>query len=227
MLNESTSTGAGPPNKPVRAGRNAIVATPGALLAGPGSTGGGYSSFSVPFAASESAKFGSKLTLLTQHFYVAGAGSTAATASSLQTVSSTFMSLVTTMNGAATKNKVPNGYRLGEINTFSGHGQQGVSDTLIAGPLGDRHHVRDCRKWRRRRQFPRRRDRNGWNEAFLLRADPGEQRRRGAGSPRILRHAPLHPSRPRFDGFHDRQHDQPQFHRVCHQGQWIYKRGAR
>jgi len=111
----------------------AIVATPGALLAGPGSTGGGYSSFSVPFAASESAKFGSKLTLLTQHFYVAGAGSTAATASSLQTVSSTFMSLVTTMNGAATKNKVPNGYRLGEINTFSGHGQQGVSDTLIAG----------------------------------------------------------------------------------------------
>ncbi|MGA9654384.1 MAG: hypothetical protein WBV96_10790, partial [Polyangia bacterium] len=111
----------------------AILATPGALIAGPGSTGGGYSSFSAPFAASESAKYGSKLTLLTQHYYVAGAGSTGATASALQTVSSTFVSLCTTMNTAATSNKIPNGYRLGEMNTFSGHGQQGVSDTLIAG----------------------------------------------------------------------------------------------
>jgi hypothetical protein len=111
----------------------AILAAPGALLAGPGSTGGSYSSFSVPFAESESAKFGSMLTLLTQHYYVAGAGSAGATAASLQAVSSTFQNLVTTMNGAATSNSIPNGYRLGETNTFSGHGQAGVSDTLIAG----------------------------------------------------------------------------------------------
>ena len=111
----------------------AILAAPGALIAGPGSTGGSYSSFSAPFAASETAKFGTKLTLLTQHYYVAGSGSSSATASNLQAVASNFVSLCTTMNTAATTNKTPNAYRLGEMNTFSGHGQQGVSDTLISG----------------------------------------------------------------------------------------------
>jgi hypothetical protein len=37
------------------------------------------------------------------------------------------------MNTAAVNNKIPNGYRFGECNSFSGHGQMGVSDTLIAG----------------------------------------------------------------------------------------------
>jgi hypothetical protein len=37
------------------------------------------------------------------------------------------------MNTAAVKYNIPLGYRLGEVNTFAGHGQQGVSDTLIAG----------------------------------------------------------------------------------------------
>jgi len=111
----------------------ALLAAPGAMLAGPGSTGGSYSSFSVPFAASESAKWGSKYTLLTQHFYVAGASSSGATAAALQTTSSTFLSLCSTMDTAAKNDKIPNGYRLGETNTFSGHGLQGVSDTLIAG----------------------------------------------------------------------------------------------
>jgi hypothetical protein len=40
------------------------------------------------------------------------------------------------MNTAAVKNKIPKGYRLGECNTFAGHGQMGVSDTLIAGLWG-------------------------------------------------------------------------------------------
>ena len=111
----------------------AVTATPGALLIGPAATGGGSSSFAVPFAASESAKFGSKLVLLTQHYYVAGAGSTAATAASLQTIKSDIPSITATMNTAATSNHVPGGYRIGECNTFSGHGQMGVSDTLISG----------------------------------------------------------------------------------------------
>jgi hypothetical protein len=111
----------------------AIVATPGALLVGPGATGGGYSSFTVPFAASESAKFGSKLILLTQHYYVASAGSTSATAVSLQTVKSDIPTMASTMNTAATSGAVRDGYRFGECNSFSGHGQMGVSDTLIGG----------------------------------------------------------------------------------------------
>jgi hypothetical protein len=111
----------------------AILAAPGALLAGPATTGGSYESFAVPFATSESAKYGTKLTLLTQHYYVAGAGSAGATVGSLSTVSPTFVTLNTTISGAAVKDKIPSGYRLGEINTFSGHGQQGVSDSLIAG----------------------------------------------------------------------------------------------
>jgi hypothetical protein len=112
---------------------NAITATPGALLIGPATTGGASSSFAVPFAASESAKFGSKLVLLTQHYYVAGAGSTGATAASLQTIKSDIPGIAGTMNTAATNNHVSGGYRIGECNTFSGHGQMGVSDTLISG----------------------------------------------------------------------------------------------
>ena len=37
------------------------------------------------------------------------------------------------MQGAATKDKIPDGWRMGENNTCSGHGQQGLSDTFIAG----------------------------------------------------------------------------------------------
>jgi hypothetical protein len=111
----------------------AILATPGTRLIGPGSTGGGYSSFTVPFAAAESAKFGDKLVLLTQHYYVGSAGSTSATAASLQTIKSNIPTISSTVGDAATLGKTPDGYRFGECNSFSGHGQMGVSDTLIAG----------------------------------------------------------------------------------------------
>jgi hypothetical protein len=121
----------------------AIVATPGALLIGPVAGGGDALSLSTPFAADESAKFGSKLVLLTQHYYAGTANTTTATVARLQTPdpdSATsqdgLVGTDSTMNTAATTNKIPDGYRLGECNTFSGHGQQGVSDTLIAGLWG-------------------------------------------------------------------------------------------
>jgi hypothetical protein len=110
-----------------------ITAAPGAMLIGPATTGGSYASFAAPFAASESAKFGSKLVMLTQHYYVGASGSTAATAASLQTIKSDIPTITSTMNTTAVNNKIPKGYRMGECNTFSGHGQMGVSDTLIAG----------------------------------------------------------------------------------------------
>jgi hypothetical protein len=110
-----------------------VLATPGAMLAGPGCTTGSAASFSAPFADSESAKFGSKLVLLTQHSYVAGANTSGCSVPNLQITTTQLTNCFTTMQGAATKDKIPLGWRMGENNTCSGHGQQGLSDTLIAG----------------------------------------------------------------------------------------------
>ncbi|MES1209901.1 MAG: hypothetical protein ABUS79_28530 [Pseudomonadota bacterium] len=112
---------------------DAIVATPGALLIGPAAAGGDSSSLSVPFAKSESAKYGNKLVLLTQHYYVAGSGTTSATAAALQTIKADIATVSNTMNGAAVQYKIRDGYRFGECNSFYGHGQMGVSDALISG----------------------------------------------------------------------------------------------
>jgi hypothetical protein len=121
----------------------AIVATPGALLIGPVAGGGDALSLSTPFAADESAKFGAKLVLLTQHYYAGTANSTTATVARLQTPDPDpptsqdgLIGTDSTMNTAAVTNKISRGYRLGECNTFAGHGQMGVSDTLIAALWG-------------------------------------------------------------------------------------------
>jgi hypothetical protein len=111
----------------------AILNAPGALLAGPGATSNSAASFSAPFADAESAKYGSKLTLLTQHSYVAGAGTSGCSLPNLQITTTKLTDIFTTMEGAATKDKIALGWRMGENNTCSGHGQQGLSDTLIAG----------------------------------------------------------------------------------------------
>src|SRR5450432_4063662 len=112
----------------------AITATPGALLIGPAAYTGNALTFSTPFAADESAKFGSKLVLLTQHYYAGRAGTSNATVSHLQTPDpnpptsqSGLVGQSTTMNTAVTTNKIPQGYRCGECSTFAGHGQMGVS----------------------------------------------------------------------------------------------------
>ncbi len=112
---------------------DAIVATPGALLIGPAAAGGDSTSLSVPFAKSESAKYGNKLILLTQHYYVGASNSTSATAAALQTIKSDIATVSETMNGAAVQYKLRDGYRFGECNSFYGHGQMGVSDALISG----------------------------------------------------------------------------------------------
>jgi hypothetical protein len=109
-----------------------VLAAPGALLAGAGASGGG-TTFNTQFAASEKSKWGSNFVLLTQHYYVGGSGSSAATAANLQAVNSNFGTLCSAMSTAVKSNSIADGYRLGEINTFSGHGQTGVSDRLVSG----------------------------------------------------------------------------------------------
>jgi hypothetical protein len=112
----------------------AVVATPGALLIGPAGGGGGEESFVAPFAAAVSAKYGSKLVMLTDHYYAGAAGTSTATVVRLQTPNAGgLVTVVGEMNTIATTNKIPQGYRMGETNTDSHHGQMGVSDTLIAG----------------------------------------------------------------------------------------------
>jgi hypothetical protein len=119
----------------------AVVATPGAMLIGPAAGGGDAMSLATPFAASESAKFGSKLVMLTMHYYAGTAGTTTAVPATLQTPDrpgesptsqAGLVGTDATMNAAITKYNIAMGYRLGEVNTFSGHGQAGVSDTLIS-----------------------------------------------------------------------------------------------
>jgi hypothetical protein len=118
-----------------------IVATPGAMLIGPAAGGGDAASLSTPFAKTESAKFGDKLVLLTQHYYAGTAGKSSANVANLQGINPVGSSLTSedgltgmdiTMQSAATTYKIPDAYRLGECNTFSGHGEQGISDTLIS-----------------------------------------------------------------------------------------------
>jgi hypothetical protein len=109
----------------------AILAAPGALIAGPACTSGSAASFSAPFADSEETKLGSKLTVLTQHSYVAGAGSSDCSLPNLQITTSKLTDIFDTIQAAATKNKIPS-WRMDENNTCSGHGQQNLSDTFIS-----------------------------------------------------------------------------------------------
>ena len=113
-----------------------LAAAPGAKLVGPAAGGGDALALTTPFAADEVSK---NLVLLTQHYYAGTAGTADAqdyvnTLLNLnQSTSQTgYVGTVTTTNTAATSNKIPDGYRIGECNTLAGHGQDGVSNALIS-----------------------------------------------------------------------------------------------
>ena len=111
---------------------DAIVATPGAVLVGPGCTSKSAVSFSAPFADTMTAKYGSKFTLLAQHSYVAASSSSECSLANLQITTTKLTDIFDTIQAAATKNNLP-GWRMDENNTCSGHGQSGLSDTFISG----------------------------------------------------------------------------------------------
>ncbi|MGB8297290.1 MAG: hypothetical protein WCG85_17825 [Polyangia bacterium] len=110
---------------------DAIVATPGALLVGPGCTSKSAVSFSAPFADTMTAKYGSKFTLLAQHSYVAASSSSECSLANLQITTTKLTDIFDTIQDAATRNQLP-GWRMDENNTCSGHGQQGLSDTFVS-----------------------------------------------------------------------------------------------
>ena len=111
---------------------DAIVATPGAVLVGPGCTSKSAVSFSAPFADTMTAKYGSQFTLLAQHSYVAASSSSECSLANLQITTTKLTDIFDTIQAAATKNNLP-GWRMDENNTCSGHGKQGLSDTFISG----------------------------------------------------------------------------------------------
>jgi hypothetical protein len=100
-------------------------------LVGPTCTSKAATTYTVPFADSVAAKYGSKFTLLTQHSYVAAANTSGCSVPNLQITTPLLTGIFDTIEAAVTKNQIP-GWRMGENNTCSGHGQQGVSDTLIS-----------------------------------------------------------------------------------------------
>ena len=110
---------------------DAIVATPGALLVGPGCISINAASYSAPFADTITAKYPGKLALLAQHSYVAAASSSGCSVPNLQITTTKLTDIFDTIQAAATKNDLP-GWRMDENNTCSGHGQQGLSDTFVS-----------------------------------------------------------------------------------------------
>jgi len=113
-----------------------LAATPTAHLIGPAGGGGDQASLSAPFAAAEAGK---NLILLTQHYYAGTANTATATLAKLlvpdpfpMTSGQGLIEMLQVMNTAATANRIPDGFRVGECNTFSGHGQTGLSDALIS-----------------------------------------------------------------------------------------------
>jgi hypothetical protein len=110
---------------------DAILATPGTVIVGPACTSKADVTYAVPFAATISAKYGSQFTLLTQHSYVAAAGTSLCNVANLQITTTTLTGIFDTIQAAATQNNIA-AWRMDENNTCSGHGQQGVSDTLVS-----------------------------------------------------------------------------------------------
>ncbi len=113
-----------------------LAANPGAHLVGPAGGGGDQTSLSTPFAMDESGK---NLILLTQHYYAGTANTATATLAKLLTPDpfpitsgQGLIEMLEVMSTAATANHIPDGFRIGECNTFSGHGQVGLSNALIS-----------------------------------------------------------------------------------------------
>ena len=105
-----------------------LAAAPNTKIVGPAAAESGLTTLTVPFAADEA----SKLILLTQHHYQGQAGTGAATVANLLAGDGTLVNVLKTVDGAATANHIPDGFRLGECNTLSHHGQDMVSNALAS-----------------------------------------------------------------------------------------------
>jgi len=105
-------------------------AFPSAVVAGPGA----YLdiNFATPFIKGEASQIG----LVTHHYYRGTAGTSAATLANLLNADPTVASQSQALVNSARTNNIVGGYRWGEMNSYSSHGQAGVSDALASALWG-------------------------------------------------------------------------------------------
>ncbi len=101
-------------------------AVPNTPLAGPAAAGA-VTDFTVPFADTD----GSKLVLLTEHYYK-GAASSNPTIADILALDPTVGAQSQALFSAAQTNRIIRGFRWGEMNSYSGHGVAGVSDVYAS-----------------------------------------------------------------------------------------------
>ncbi len=102
------------------------AAVPNTPLAGPAAAGA-VTNFTVPFANTD----GSKLVLLTEHYYK-GAASSNPTIAEMLALDPSVVTQSQALLSAVQANKIGEGFRWGEMNTYSGHGAAGVSDVYAS-----------------------------------------------------------------------------------------------
>jgi hypothetical protein len=106
------------------------AASPTTPIAGPAAAGA-ITTFTAPFAAAE----GSKIVLLTEHYYK-GAASSNPTIASMLTIDPSVVPQSQELAAAVQANQIADGYRWGEMNSYSGHGAAGVSDVFASALWG-------------------------------------------------------------------------------------------
>ncbi|MDP9149841.1 MAG: hypothetical protein M3O36_07895 [Myxococcota bacterium] len=104
-----------------------LAAAPNVPLIGPDSAGSGVPGFLAPFATDEA----SKLLLLTAHYYRAPARTGGSTIASLVSPDPALVTRLKDVQTSMTANHI-SGYRMDESNTFSQHGQDGISNALVS-----------------------------------------------------------------------------------------------
>ena len=107
------------------------AAVPGVPLAGPASGGGSESSYTIPFVNDEK----SKLVLVTDHYYK-GASSSNPTIANMLMLDPNVATYSKELAAAAQTDDIADGFRWGEMNSYSGHGAAGVSDVFASALWG-------------------------------------------------------------------------------------------
>jgi len=99
-------------------------------LAGPAAAGA-VTTFTVPFANTEA----NKIVLLTEHYYK-GAAASNPTITQLLALDPGVVTQSQALLAAVQANHIADGFRWGEMNSYSGHGAAGVSDVFAAALWG-------------------------------------------------------------------------------------------
>ncbi|MDP9002845.1 MAG: hypothetical protein M3O46_22375, partial [Myxococcota bacterium] len=111
-----------------------VAAVPNAPMSGPGAFSAA-SSASTGCATAFATAEASRIVLLTQHYYIAGAGGGSTTADIL-TPRPVVVTESKSLSSAVVANHVRDGFRWAEMNSYAHHGAPGVSDALASALWG-------------------------------------------------------------------------------------------